>query len=89
MDVEITKMSSKGQVVIPLSMRKRLNAEEGTLFAVAGTSDSLVFKKVSLPSKSELIGSIKGMAKEASAILRREGMTDKDIIRAAARARGK
>ena len=84
MDVEIAKMSSKGQLVIPLHMRKRLNAGEGTLFAVVGTSDSLMLKKVSMPSKGELLDSIKNIAKEATAILKGDGLSEKDIIRATA-----
>ncbi len=89
MDVEIAKMSSKGQMVVPLRMRKRLNAGEGTLFAVVGIADGLVFKKLPAPSKEELLGSIKNMAKEAESILKAEGIGERDIIRAAARARGR
>lgn len=89
MDMEITKMSSKGQVVIPMHLRKRLNAREGTLFAVVGTSDSLMLKKVSTPSRDELLGSIRGMAREAASILKSGGMTEKDMMRTAVRARGR
>ncbi len=89
MDVDIAKMSSKGQVVIPMHLRKRLNAGEGTLFAVVGTSDSLMLKKVSAPSRGELLDSIKSMAKEATSILRSGGMKEKDVIQAAVRARGR
>ncbi len=89
MGIDMAKMSSKGQVVIPMHLRKRLNAGEGTLFAVVGTSDSLMLKKVSAPSKDELLDSIKSMAKEATSILKSEGMREKDIIRVALRARGR
>jgi AbrB family looped-hinge helix DNA binding protein len=87
-DVEIAKMSSKGQIVVPRKLRKRLNAHEGTLFAVVGTSDSLVLKKVSTPSKDELLSSIRGMAREATSMLRGRGLKEKDIIRIAVGARG-
>jgi AbrB family looped-hinge helix DNA binding protein len=89
MDVEITRMSSKGQVVVPMGMRKKLGAGEGTLFAVVGTADGLVLRKIQAPSKSELLGSIKEMAKEAEAVLKAEGFGEKDIVLAAARARGR
>lgn len=88
-DVEIAKMSSKGQIVVPWNLRKRLNAKEGTLFAVVGTSDSLVLKKVSTPSKDELLSSIKEMAKEASSMLKSKGLKEKDVIGMAVRARGR
>ena len=89
MDVEIAKMSSKGQIVVPRNLRKKLNAREGTLFAVLGTSDSLVLKKVSTPSKDELLSSIREMAREASSTLRRRGLGEKDVIRFAVEARGR
>lgn len=89
MDVEITRLSSKGQVVLPLRTRKRLNAKEGTLFAVVGTSDSVMLKKVSTPSRDELLDSIKSMAKEATHILKSEGMKEKDVVRTAVRSRGR
>jgi len=89
MDVDITKMSSKGQIVIPMHMRKRLNAKEGTLFAVVGTDDSVMLRKVSSPSREEILDSIESMAKEAGALLKKRGMTEKDIIEAALKARGR
>lgn len=87
MDVELAKMSSKGQIVVPRNLRKRLNAREGTLFAVVGTSDSLVLKKVSTPSKNELLSSIRGMAREATLMLKDRGLKEKDVIRMAVGAR--
>lgn len=89
MAVEIARMSSKGQVVIPMHLRKRLKAREGTIFAVVGTSDSLMLKKMTIPSKGELLESVRTMAKESGAILKKGGMTERDVIRKAVRARGR
>ena len=88
MDVDITKMSSKGQIVVPMRLRKRLNAKEGTLFAVVGTADSLMLKKVFTPSKDELLASIREMAKESASVLRARGLKEKDVVRMAVRGRG-
>jgi len=88
MDVNFTKMSSRGQIVVPMHLRKRLNAKEGTLFAVVGTADSLMLKKVSTPSKDELLASIKEMARESASVLKGRGLKEKDIIRMAVRGRG-
>jgi bifunctional DNA-binding transcriptional regulator/antitoxin component of YhaV-PrlF toxin-antitoxin module len=88
MDVDITKMSSKGQIVVPVHLRKQLNAKEGTLFAMVGTTDSLMLKKVATPSKGELIASIKEMANESARALKSKGLGEKDVIRRAVRGRG-
>ncbi len=88
MNVVFTRMSSKGQVVIPAGIRKRLDAAEGTVFAVVGTSDSLLFKKVSTPSKEELLKSINRIAKETTGVLKTRGWDEESVTRTALR-RGK
>jgi len=45
MDVAITKMSSKGQVVIPAEMRKDIN--EGDKILIIQNDDQLIMKKAS------------------------------------------
>lgn len=44
--VEITKASSKGQVVIPTDIRKKLHIQKGSLFAVTSKSEMIVMKKI-------------------------------------------
>lgn len=53
-EVELTKLSSKGQVVIPLHLREELGVKEGETFAVTGNEDTIVLKKVSVPSAKEM-----------------------------------
>ena len=48
-----TKMSSKGQVVIPEDIRKRLNLKVGSQFVVVGEKDVVIFKTISQPSMEE------------------------------------
>ncbi len=62
--VEITKMSSKGQVVIPREIRDILKVEEGSIFAVIGNKDSIVLKKIETPSKNDLIKELEKIAIE-------------------------
>ena len=50
MDVAITKMSSKGQVVIPLEMRKGLR--EGDKLLIIQDDDKLIMKKASKLSEN-------------------------------------
>ncbi len=49
-EVELTTTSPRGQVVIPKSIREKLNVKEGTRFAVYGRGDTIVFKKVEMPT---------------------------------------
>lgn len=46
MDVALTKMSSKGQVVIPLEMRKGI--KEGEKMIIIKNENQLILKKVSV-----------------------------------------
>lgn len=48
--LEITSMSSRGQVVIPLDVREQLGLKEGEKFVVLGEDDTVVLKKVTMPS---------------------------------------
>ena len=45
MEIELTKMSSKGQVVIPLDVRKRLDLRDGETLAVSTKDDLVVLKE--------------------------------------------
>lgn len=53
-DFSTTKLSSKGQVVIPEPIRAALNLEEGTQFMVFHTSDSVIFKTLEPPKLEDL-----------------------------------
>ena len=44
--MEITKISSKGQIVIPQKMRNELNLDEGSIVAIDKMKDILVIKKI-------------------------------------------
>ena len=46
--IELTKMSSKGQVVIPKSIRARLGFEEGDRMTVEAREGEIVLRKLSL-----------------------------------------
>ena len=48
-----TKMSSKGQVVIPEVIRKRLNLKTGAQFVVVGDNDVVILKTITPPSIAE------------------------------------
>ncbi len=79
MNVETVKMSSKGQVVIPQDVREELHAHTGTVFAVVGTKDTIVLKKIATPSKEDLIKDLSLFAKKAKKKLQSKGFTEKDL----------
>ena len=53
-NVELTKLSSKGQIVIPQQVRDELKLKDGETFAVIGREDTIILKKVSVPSPKEV-----------------------------------
>lgn len=65
---DITKMSSRGQVVIPQAIREALELSEGTQLAIERVGDSVMLKKLDVPSlKAELkrlSGQLRGAAKK-------------------------
>ena len=79
MAIETIRMSSKGQVVIPFDIRKEIDAQEGTLFAVIGSKDTIVLKKVETPSKEELIKGLTAIAKEGKKRLQGKGLSEADL----------
>ncbi|MBU1199789.1 MAG: AbrB/MazE/SpoVT family DNA-binding domain-containing protein [Nanoarchaeota archaeon] len=79
MIVETIKMSSKGQVVIPKDIREKICADEGTVFAVVGSKDSVVLKKIATPSKEELIRELEVIGKEGAKRAKRLGIKESDV----------
>ena len=47
---EVTTISEKGQVVIPQSIRKELGIKPKNKFLVYGRGDTIIMKKLELPS---------------------------------------
>lgn len=79
-----TKMSSRGQVVIPESIREQLGLEAGAQFIVVGQGDVVMLKVVTPPSTKEYSNLRKRLRKQA----RDAGLKRTDISKATARVRG-
>ncbi len=63
-----TRMSSKGQVVIPESIRRTLKLEPGTQFIVVAEDDVVILKTITSPSLDDfdaVISKARQQAKEA------------------------
>ena len=80
MNVETVRMSSKGQIVIPQDVREEIHVNEGTIFAVVGTKDTIILKKITTPSKEELIKDLGLFSKKAKMKLQTKGFTEKDLL---------
>jgi AbrB family looped-hinge helix DNA binding protein len=66
--VATTRLSSKGQVVIPEEVRKRLGLEAGAQFVVVGDGDVVILKVISPPSREDftrLVAKARKQAKKA------------------------
>jgi len=81
--LETTRMSSKGQVVIPEAVRTRLGLKEGAQFVVVGEKDVVVLKALGPPSMAEFDDLIAEARRQA----RTAGLRRSDIAAAIARVR--
>ena len=82
-ELATTKMSSKGQVVIPEELRKKLGLRTGVQFVVVGEKDTVILKVISPPSMEEF----EGLIREARRKARLAGVKRSDIAAAIAEAR--
>ena len=84
-NLSTTKMSSKGQVVIPENIRKQLNLKAGAQFVVVGEKDVVILKNITPPS----IGEFSDLIAEARKKGKQAGIKKSDISKAILKVRGK
>jgi AbrB family looped-hinge helix DNA binding protein len=78
-----TKMSSKGQLVIPEEIRDRLGLSAGSQCVVIGERDVVILKTLSTPSMKESESLISKARRQA----RKAGMKRSDVAKATKRVR--
>lgn len=83
-DIATTKMSSKGQVVIPEKIRKELNLKPGSQFVVVGDKDVVILRAIETPSMDEFDVLVRRARQQARAA----GLKRSDITAAIAKVRG-
>ncbi len=81
--VSTTKMSSKGQVVIPEDIRRRLQLDSGTQFIVLGEDDVVILKMVRPPS----MGDFDRLVRKAKKQARAAGLTRSSVSAVVSRVR--
>jgi AbrB family looped-hinge helix DNA binding protein len=84
-NVSTTKMSSKGQVVIPENIRRNLNLKAGAQFIVVGEKDVVILKNITPPSIDEFDEIIAKARKDG----RKAGLKKTDIAEAIKKVRDK
>ena len=84
-NLSTTKMSSKGQVVIPEEVRDQLGLKAGSQFVVVGEKDVVILKNISRPSIKNFDVLIKRARKQA----RSAGIKKSDIKAAIVKSRDK
>ncbi len=77
-DLATTQLSSKGQVVIPEEIRKKLKLKPGSKFVVVGDKGTVILKEITLPSMDEF----DDLLMEAKSLARKVGLKPQAIKRA-------
>jgi len=73
--VATTKLSSKGQVVIPEDIRERMGLKEGDQFVVIGQGDVVILKTLNPPP----LKNFERMITEARNVAKRAGLKKSEI----------
>lgn len=76
--VSTTKLSSRGQVVIPEEIRKRMKLDPGTQLAVLGEGDVVILKAIQAPSMDQF----DPLVERARAAAQDAGMRPDDVAEA-------
>ena len=80
-----TRMSSKGQIVIPEAIRKQLNLKAGAQFVVVGEDDVVILKVIAVPGMETFDALIQQARQQAKLA----GLKRTDIADAVSKARGR
>ena len=84
-DIATTKMSSRGQVVIPESVRSEMGLKPGSRFIVLWHDDVVMLKMIAPPSQKEFSAIQKRLQQQA----RDKGLKRSDVTKAIARVRSR
>ena len=76
-EVQITTTSPKGQVVIPQEIREQMSIQSGTKFAVYGRGDTIIFKRVELPTVKDF----ERLAGFGRTFAKKKGIKEKDVLK--------
>lgn len=75
---DVTRVSSRGQVVIPQSVRDAVHLREGEILAIYGEGDTIVLKRIATPGIDEM----KEILSAGERFAKRRKLTRRDVTRA-------
>jgi len=81
--LEITSLSSRGQVVIPQDIRDQLKLKSGEKFVVLGEDDTVILKKIKMPS----FKNFDKLVKKSQEFAEKQGIKPSDVREAIKRAK--
>ncbi|HLD06017.1 MAG TPA: AbrB/MazE/SpoVT family DNA-binding domain-containing protein [Candidatus Nanoarchaeia archaeon] len=79
MQVELTRISEKGQVVIPSSLRKEMGIKKSDQFMVFGGGGTVILKKI---EKSAIKKTFDDIARPLRQAAKQAGLTRADVQKA-------
>ena len=79
MEVEMTRISEKGQVVIPNSLRQEMGIEASDQFLVFGEGSTIILKRIEKPA---LQRSLSELTKPLQKIVAEVGFTRAELAKA-------
>ena len=83
---EVTKMTTKGQVVIPAEIREELDLSEGTQLVVSRMGDLVLMKKISITDPKK---EFEELTKRGSDFAKKKGIKNEDdVVKRIQRGRG-
>ena len=80
MDMEVSRVTSKGQITIPKAVRERLNLTEGRKVAFIEKDGNIVITKSSVVALRDFLNSMSAEA-QAKGITEEELLNDLDQVR--------
>jgi len=78
MALELTRLSQKGQVVIPTAVRRKMGLREGARFLVVGLEDVIVLRKLQISDEKLRL---KKLLAEARISAKKHGLSQREIDR--------
>ena len=76
MSLDFTRLSEKGQIVIPSQMRKKMKLKEGTRFVILILDDTIVLRKLELSQEKTRLKQLLTKSREKA---ERFGFSQKEI----------
>lgn len=83
-NVMTTRMSSKGQVVLPEALRQMYGWQSGTAFTILAYKGSIIMQPLKTPTEEEVAAEFEDAFEEARRQAQDAGMTPMDVTNAIA-----